>query len=95
MCIIHIDAIKIFFNRNKDRLASESINQSKSKGEEMGIPVEKRIRRKRNPTREKEDDVCQTFLQEVKRNLDKCQCSSHRSISFRESMPPSSNLAIH
>ena len=95
MCIIHIDAIKIFFNRNKDSLAFESINQSKSKGEEMEIPVEKRIRRKKKPSREKEDDVCQTLLQEVKRNLDECQCSSHRSISFRESMPPPSDSAIH
>ena len=27
--VIHIDAIKIFFNRNRDRLVSESVNQSK------------------------------------------------------------------
>ena len=38
----------------------------------MEIPVEKRIRRKRKLPEEKEDDVCQTFVQEVKRNFYEC-----------------------
>ena len=37
----------------------------------MEIPFEKRVRRKRNPPGEKED-VCQTLVQEVKRNLYEC-----------------------
>ena len=48
---------------------SESVNQSKTKCEEMVIPFEKPIRRKRKPPRENEDDVCKTLVQEVKRNL--------------------------
>ena len=43
-----MDAIKIFFNQNEERLVSESVNQSKIKCEEMEIPVEKWIRWKRN-----------------------------------------------
>ena len=39
-----IDATKIFFKRNRDKLLSESVNQSKTKCEQMEIPVEKRIR---------------------------------------------------
>ena len=56
---------KIF--RNRDRLASESVNQSKRKCEEMEIPVEKRIRRKKKlPGKKKKHDVCQTLVQKVK-----------------------------
>ena len=35
-----MDATKIFFNRNRNRLVSESVNESKSKCEEIEIPVE-------------------------------------------------------
>ena len=38
----------------------------------MEIPVEKRVRRKRKLPGEKEDDVCQTLVQEVKGNIYKC-----------------------
>ena len=38
----------------------------------MKIPVEKRIRRKRKLSVEKGDNLCQTRVQEVKRNLYKC-----------------------
>ena len=67
-----MDATKIFFNQNWDRLMLEFVNQSKTKCDEMEISVEKRIRRKRNPPGEKEDDVCQTLVQEVERNLYEC-----------------------
>ena len=69
VCITHMDATKIFFNQNRDRLVSESVNQSKIKSEEMEILVLKWIRRKRKLSEENEDDVCQTLVQEVKRNL--------------------------
>ena len=72
MCVTHVDATKIFFNRNKDSLVSKSVNQSKINFEEMEIPVEKQIRRKGKLLGEKEDDVCQTLVQEVKRNLYEC-----------------------
>ena len=48
---------------------SESINQIKTKCEEIEILVEKRIKIKRKLPEEKEDDVCQTLVQEVKINL--------------------------
>ena len=67
-----MDATKIFFNWNRDRLVSESVNQSKTRCEEMEIPVEKQSRRKRKLPGGKEDDVCQTLVQEVKRNLYEC-----------------------
>ena len=66
--VTHMDVTKIFFNRNKDGVVSESVYQSKTKCEEMEIPVEKR-----KLLEEKEDDVCQTFVQDVKINLYKCQ----------------------
>ena len=37
----------------------------------MDIPVEKQIRRKGKLPWEKEDDLCQTIVQEVQRNLQK------------------------
>ena len=40
MCVTHIDATKIFLNRDSDKLVSESVDQSKSKYEDMEIPVE-------------------------------------------------------
>ena len=43
-----MDATKTFFNRNRDRLVSESVNQIKTKCEEIEIPVKKRIRRESN-----------------------------------------------
>ena len=58
VCVIHMDATKISFKRNGDRLVSESVNQNKTKFQEMEIPVEKRIRRKRKLPEEKEDDEC-------------------------------------
>ena len=64
--VTHMDATKIFFNRNRDKLVFESINQSKAKCEEMEIPVEKWISRKRNLLGEKKVDICQTLVQEVK-----------------------------
>ena len=36
VCVSHIDEAKIFFNRNRDRLVSESFNQSKIKVRENG-----------------------------------------------------------
>ena len=38
----------------------------------MEVPVEKRIRRKRKLFGGKEDDVCETLVQEVKRNIYEC-----------------------
>ena len=43
VCTTHMDAITIFFNRNMDRLVSESVNQSKTKCKESEIFVNKRI----------------------------------------------------
>ena len=45
--VTHMDAMKIFFNRNRDRLMAESVNQNKTKCLEMEIPAEKRIKTKR------------------------------------------------
>ena len=44
----------------------------KKKCKEMEIPVEKWTRRKGRLPGEKEYDVCQTLVQEVKRNLYEC-----------------------
>ena len=63
-----MDATKFF--KNQIRLVSKSVNQSKTKYKEIEIPVEKRIRRKRKLLGETEGDLCQTLMQEVKRNLD-------------------------
>ncbi len=56
VCVTQMDATKIFFNRNRYRLVSESVNKRKTKYEEMEVPVEKRIRRKRKLL--KEDNEC-------------------------------------
>ena len=72
VCVTHLDTTKNFFNRNRDRVVSESVNQNKIKCEKMEIPVEKQIRIKRKLFGEKEDDACQTLGQEVKRNLYEC-----------------------
>ena len=53
VCVIHMDVTKIFFNRNRDRLVSESLNQNKTQCWKIEIPVEKRIRRKRKLSEEK------------------------------------------
>ena len=66
VCVTHMDATKFFKNRNRDWLMSESVNQKKTKCEEMEFSVEKRIRRKGKLTEIKEDDVCQILEQEVK-----------------------------
>ena len=63
-CVIHIDTTKIFFKGKRNRL----VNETKTKCEEMKIPVEKHIRRKKKLPGEK-DNLCQTFVQEAKRNL--------------------------
>ena len=60
-----MDATEIFFNRTRDRLVSKSVNQSKTKSEEMEIPVEKRISKKRKLPGGKEKDICQTLVWEV------------------------------
>ena len=70
VCVTHMDATKIFFNRNTN--LQVSVNQSKTKCEEMEISVEKQIRRKRKLPGEKEDDIRQTLFQEIKRNLYEC-----------------------
>ena len=69
---IHMDATKIFFDQNRHRLVFELVNQSKTKCKEMEISIEKRIRRKRKLSGENEDYICQTLVQEIKRNLYKC-----------------------
>ena len=56
------NATKIYFNQNRDRLVSESVNQSKIKCEEMEIPVEKPIRTKTMLPVKKENDVYQTLV---------------------------------
>ena len=47
MYLTYMDTTKIFFNRNRDRLMSESVYQSKTKSKEMQIPVKNRISWKR------------------------------------------------
>ena len=64
-----LGCVQNFLNQNWDMLMSESVNQNKTKYEGMEIPVENQSRRKRRPPGEKEDDVCQTLVQEVKKNL--------------------------
>ena len=72
VCVNKMDTTKIFFNRYRDRLVSELINQSKTKSEEIETLIEKRIRKKRKLPGEKEVDVYQTLAQEVKRSLYAC-----------------------
>ena len=69
VCVTDMDEMKIFFDRSKDTLLSESVNQSKTKPEEEKIPTEERIRRKRKLPGERVDGVCQTLVPEVKSNL--------------------------
>ena len=65
MCVTHMDATKIVFSRNRDRLVSELGNQSNTKSEEIEIPVEKRFRRESYQGKRKMMYV--KHLQEVKR----------------------------
>lgn len=67
--VTHMDTNKFFFNRHRDRLVSELVNQNKTKFDEMEIPVEMRIRRNINLPGGNEVDVCQTLVHGVKRNL--------------------------
>ena len=60
-----MNPMKIFFNGNRDKMVSESINQSKTNYKEMKIPVEKWIRRKRKLPGE----MKMMNVQKVKRNL--------------------------
>ena len=62
----HIDVTKILFNWSRDRLVSELVNQSKTNWKDMEIPVENRIRRKRNLSWEKDDDISKRLVQKVK-----------------------------
>ena len=72
VCVTHMDSTKVFFNRNRDTLVSESINQGKTKFEEMEILAKNGLEEKESYLGEKEHYACQTLVQEVKINLYEC-----------------------
>ena len=73
VCVTHMDATKIFFYRNSDRLASESVNQSKINSRKWKFQLKSGFKKKKKATwGKKEDDVCQTLVQKIKRNLFEC-----------------------